>query len=72
MTSKKAKAKKPVEYRELRAKKGLTQAEFWNAIGCTQSAGSRYESGRAVPKPTRALIHIVHVEGRDVSKLLAS
>lgn len=66
------KAKKPVDYRELRAKMGLNQSAFWGGVGVTQSAGSRYESGRAVPKPTRALIHIVHVEGRDVSKLLAS
>lgn len=35
-----------------------TQAEFWPLLGVTQSAGSRYESGRQVPKPVAMLAAI--------------
>jgi DNA-binding transcriptional regulator YiaG len=49
--------------REIRRKCGLNQQEFWPLIGVTQSGGSRYESGRRMPKPVRELLRIVHVEG---------
>jgi DNA-binding transcriptional regulator YiaG len=42
-----------------RRKTGLNQTEFWSKFGVTQSGGSRYESGRAIPKPTRMLMAIV-------------
>lgn len=29
------------------------QTDFWGQVGVTQSASSRYESGRSVPRPTR-------------------
>ena len=35
---------------------GLNQSEYWNRFGVTQSGGSRYESGRAIPTPTKMLI----------------
>lgn len=35
---------------------GLTQAEFWDRIGVTQSGGSRYEGGRAVPTSVAMLL----------------
>jgi transcriptional regulator with XRE-family HTH domain len=36
--------------RATREKLGLTQAQFWNRIGVTQSAGSRIESkGKMLP-----------------------
>lgn len=40
---------------------GLNQADFWSPLGVTQSGGSRYESGRNIPAPTRKLIYLVHV-----------
>ena len=49
--------------REIRRKRGLNQQQFWPLIGVTQSGGSRYESGRRMPKPVRELLRIVHVEG---------
>ena len=49
--------------REIRRKRGLNQQQFWPLIGVTQSGGSRYESGRGMPKPVRELLRIVHVEG---------
>ncbi len=35
---------------------GETQTEFWTRFGVTQSAGSRYESGRGVPAPLAMLM----------------
>jgi len=40
-------------YRKLRAE---NQSSFWARFGVTQSGGSRYESGRGVPKPVRILM----------------
>ena len=55
--------------REIRRKLGLNQQEFWSRIGVTQSGGSRYESGRNMPKPVRELLRLVHVEQVDLSKV---
>ena len=60
---------KPVNPRDVRLKLGLNQQEFWGRIGVTQSGGSRYESGRAMPKPVRELLRIVHVDRIDVRKI---
>jgi len=46
------------EVRELRNKVGLNQAEFWQHFQTTQSGGSRYESGRAMPGPVQLLMNI--------------
>ncbi|WP_410498033.1 helix-turn-helix domain-containing protein [Chitinibacter sp. S2-10] len=48
---------------------GMNQFEFWNRIGVTQSGGSRYESGRTMPKPVRELLRLVHIEGIDLATL---
>jgi hypothetical protein len=40
----------------------MNQQEFWGQIGVTQSGGSRYESGREMPKPVRELLQLVHVD----------
>ncbi|MBK8335062.1 MAG: hypothetical protein IPL03_00110 [Sterolibacteriaceae bacterium] len=34
----------------------MNQTEFWKRFGVTQSAGSRYESGRSLPRPLRVLM----------------
>lgn len=39
-----------------RLSRGETQTAFWSRFGVTQSGGSRYESGRAVPPPTAMLV----------------
>src|SRR6188474_221874 len=49
--------------REIRQRLGMNQEEFWTRIGVTQSGGSRYESGRTMPKPVRELLRLVHIEG---------
>ena len=55
--------------REIRRKLGLNQQEFWTQIGVTQSGGSRYESGRNMPKPVRELLRLVHVEQIDLTRV---
>jgi transcriptional regulator with XRE-family HTH domain len=41
---------------ELRKSAGMNQTEFWKKFGVTQSGGSRYESGRSMPKPLKVLV----------------
>jgi transcriptional regulator with XRE-family HTH domain len=58
--------------REIRRRLGLNQEQFWTQIGVTQSGGSRYESGREMPKPVRELLRLVHVEQVDLSQVRRS
>lgn len=39
-----------------RKKEKLNQKDFWMRYGVTQSGGSRYESGRNIPKPLAILL----------------
>lgn len=55
--------------REIRRRLGLNQQEFWTKIGVTQSGGSRYESGRNMPKPVSELLRLVHVEQVDLARV---
>jgi len=55
--------------RDIRHKLGLNQMEFWGRIGVTQSGGSRYESGRAMPKPVRQLLRLVHIDRIDITRM---
>jgi transcriptional regulator with XRE-family HTH domain len=55
--------------REIRRRLGMNQQEFWGMIGVTQSGGSRYESGRNIPRPVRELLRLVHVERLDLGKI---
>lgn len=54
------------DYRTLRTKLRLNQTEFWSRLGVTQSAGSRYEAGRYVPKPTAILAHLIYIKGSEL------
>ena len=58
-----------IDAREIRRKLGLNQQQFWSTIGVTQSGGSRYESGRNMPKPVRELLRLVHVEQVDIKSI---
>lgn len=53
--------------RQIRNRLSMNQQEFWARIGVTQSGGSRYESGRKMPKPVRELLRLVHVEGMELA-----
>lgn len=56
---------------KLRERTGLNQTEFWNRLGVTQSGGSRYESGRGMPKPVQTLLKIAYGSQADALKLVA-
>jgi len=58
--------------REIRRRLRLNQQEFWSRVGVTQSGGSRYESGRSMPKPVRELLRLVHIEGIELAKARGS
>ena len=58
-----------VDPREIRRRLGMNQQQFWSKIGVTQSGGSRYESGRNMPKPVRELLRLVHVEQIDIKSI---
>lgn len=51
-------AKKTSKTKAMRKQSGLNQKEFWKLFGVTQSGGSRYENGRAMPKPVKILMKI--------------
>lgn len=63
------KANEEIDVREIRRKLGMNQSQFWSKIGVTQSGGSRYESGRNIPRPVQALLRLVHVEQIDINKV---
>jgi transcriptional regulator with XRE-family HTH domain len=46
--------------RALRKKLGMNQQQFWASLGVTQSGGSRYETGRTMPKSVRMLMELAH------------
>lgn len=58
-----------INAREIRRKLGMNQQQFWSKLGVTQSGGSRYESGRNMPRPVQHLLRLVHVEQIDISKI---
>ena len=53
-----------------RKKENLNQSDFWSRYGVTQSGGSRYESGRNLPKALAILISL-HRSGKVTDKDLA-
>ena len=57
--------------RDIRKKLGLNQQEFWSCLGVTQSGGSRYESGRTMPKPVRELLRLEKKEKLDLTQIKA-
>jgi len=63
------KANDKVDAREIRRKLGMNQQQFWAKLGVTQSGGSRYESGRNMPRPVQHLLRLVHVEQIDIQKI---
>jgi transcriptional regulator with XRE-family HTH domain len=63
------KATEKIDAREIRRKLGLNQQQFWSKLGVTQSGGSRYESGRNMPRPVQHLLRLVHVEQIDIQKI---
>ena len=63
------KATDKIDAREIRRKLGMNQQQFWSKLGVTQSGGSRYESGRNMPRPVQHLLRLVRVEQIDIAKV---
>lgn len=55
--------------RDIRKRLGLNQAEFWSKIGVTQSGGSRYESGRSMPRAVNQLYRLVYIEQVELESI---
>lgn len=65
--------KKKLDFSDIatdRKKENLNQKEFWSRYGVTQSGGSRYESGRNIPKPLSILLWL-HRSGKVSDQDLA-
>lgn len=60
------------DVRTLRAKLGLNQSDFWGRISVTQSGGSRYESGRNIPRTVQILLHLAYGTETQAHRLLNS
>ena len=54
----------------LRNKLSLNQSDFWSKMGISQSGGSRYESGRNIPRTTQCLLHLVYAPEAQALALL--
>jgi len=48
----------PHELRRLRIGKRESQEKFWGRFGVTQSSGSRFETGLAIPAPVSILLRM--------------
>ena len=68
----KSKATAP-NIRKVRQSAGLNQSMFWGRIGVTQSGGSRYETGRSMPKPVKILFDMAYTMNKgDAKKTLGA
>lgn len=56
--------------RRFRLKHGMNQLAFWSRVGVTQSGGSRYESGRKIPKAVLFLLNITYGTDRGSEKVV--
>ena len=54
----------------MRQKAGTNQSVFWSRVGIGQSAGSRYESGRNIPRPVQMLLRIAYGTKAQAAKQL--
>ena len=65
--------KKKLDFSDIamtRKKANLNQLDFWKRYGVPQSGGSRYESGRNIPKSLGILLWL-HQSGKVTDKDLA-
>ena len=47
------------------------QSAFWQRVGVTQCAASRYESGRPIPRATLLLLNIIYSDRAQRDALIA-
>jgi hypothetical protein len=53
-----------------RKKLALNQSEFWSRVAIGQSGGSRYESGRKLPRPVQLLLHLAYAPEAQAATVL--
>ena len=53
----------PTDLRQFRISKRESQEKFWGRFGVTQSSGSRFETGLAIPAPVAILLKL-YVNGK--------
>lgn len=58
------------QIKEFRRKYDLNQTTFWSVVGMTQSAGSRYESGRDIPRPLHFLLTLAYGTDGQATKVI--
>lgn len=58
-----------IDTRRIRRDLGMNQQQFWSPLGVTQSGGSRYESGRNIPKTVLELLRLLYVERIDINAI---
>ena len=46
--------------KQQRLKLGMNQTDYWGRVLVTQSASSRYEAGRPIPRAVQVLLHIAY------------
>lgn len=61
----------PLDPLVMRKSTGLTQTQFWGRIRVTQSGGSRYESGRKLPRTVRLLLEIAYGTRRRADRIVS-
>ena len=49
----------------------LNQYDFWRKVTCTQSGGSRYESGRDLPDSVEVLVRVIYL-AQNLDKALGA
>lgn len=59
------------DIRSFRKKHAMNQSVFWTRVGVTQSGGSRYESGRNIPRPVQILLHLTYGKDKQAADMLA-
>lgn len=58
------------EARKLREKLGMNQTAFWSRVTVQQSAASRYETGREIPKPVQLLLTMAYGTDKQAQSVL--
>lgn len=58
------------DVKAMRTKLQMNQSEFWGRINVTQSGGSRYESGRAIPRTVQLLLNLAYGTEAQAQNLL--
>ena len=72
MTTKKPIAIPEIDPVAVRKKRGLNQTQFWQKLGVTQSGGSRYESGRNIPRPVKILMAVSYGTEKQRQRVIES